>query len=495
MYLFAAQPDPDPPFSRIDLISCRNLLIYFGLDIQNQVIPLFHYSLRPDGYLFLGSAENVSNFNDLFVPLEKRHRLFRRRSDVSSSLHLPMIVTGLRIGQTGDSEARRQPLGGVALRQAAESHVLEHYTPPHVVVSRDGDIVHYSGRTGKYLEAPIGIPTRQILTIARKGLRLDLRTMFREAVESGRTVARTGIAVETDEGNVQMVGLKIEPLPVNGADPLYLVLFLDEGSVLTHEKALSRSLTPDGAAAHFEQELRETRDRLQAMVEEYETALEELKSSNEELVSVNEEMQSTNEELEASKEELQSVNEELHTVNAELTGKIEALDEANSDLQNLFESTDVATVFLDRALVIRSFTPAVGKVFNMLPSDRSRPITDLSSKFNLPDFAEDIARVFSEQRTLERRAEKNDGSESYLVRLAPYRDTASKVQGVVVTFVDVTSLVRAEHRQHVLISELQHRTRNLLALVQSLAKQTFEDSPVLATFTTRLGALAGCRGC
>ncbi len=485
----------DPPFSRIDLISCRNLLIYFGLQFQNQVLPLFHYALRPEGYLFLGSAENVSSFVDLFTPVDKRHRLFRSRADAPLGVRLPLIVNALRAGQGGEAERRHLPPGNTALRQLAEGHVLERYTPPHVVVNADGDIVYYSTRTGKYLEAPAGMPTRQAVTIARKGLRLDLRTMLREAMETTRPVARTGIPVEMDDGNVQMVGIKIEPVQTfPGSDTLYLILFIDEGSALTREEALSHSLTADGATAHIERELRETRDRLQAMLEEYETALEELKSSNEELVSVNEEMQSTNEELEASKEELQSVNEELHTVNAELIGKVEALDNANNDLQNLFESTQVATVFLDSALGIRSFTPAVAKVFNIRPNDRGRPITDLSSKFSLPGFTEDIARVYTEQISLERRAEKHDGSEHYLVRLAPYRDSEQKVRGVVVTFIDVTTLINSEQCQRLLIAELQHRTRNMLAFVQSLAMQSFEKGDALETYSTRLNALGRVQG-
>ncbi len=485
----------DPPFSRIDLISCRNLLIYFGAQFQSQVLPLFHYALQPEGYLFLGSAENVSNFSDLFVAVEKRHRLFRSRSDAPIGTRLPLIVTAMRaIGGT-DSGRRHPPLGVSAQRQMVESHVLEHYTPPHVVVNQDGDIVYYSSRTGKYLEAPAGMPTRQAVTIARRGLRLDLRTMLREVTETGRPVARTGISVETDDGHVQLVGLKIEPIstPANSI-PHYLILFLDEGSMLTREESLSQSIAQDSAAVQIERELRETRDRLQAMLEEYETALEELKSSNEELVSVNEEMQSTNEELEASKEELQSVNEELHTVNAELTGKVDALDHANSDLQNLFESTQVATVFLDSNLVIRSFTPAVAKVFNILPADRGRPITDLSSKFVLPGFSEDIARVFAGQELLERRAEKTDGSEHYLLRLAPYRDLDLHVRGVVVTFIDVTGLIHAEQKQLVLIAELQHRTRNMLTFVQSLAMQSFEKGEALETYSTRLAALGRVQG-
>jgi len=403
----------DPPFSRMDLISCRNLLIYFGGEIQHQVIPLFHYALRPGGYLFLGLAENVSGFSDLFAPLDKANRLFRSRVDATPRLHLPLMISTLRTGLPRDERSRRPSLGAVALRQTAENQVLECHAPPHVLVNADGDVVHYSARTGKYLEAPLGMPTRQIATIARKGLRLDLRTLFREAVETGRGVARSGIAVETDEGNVQLVGLKIEPLANGtGSDPLYLILFLDEGGVLTREEAQAQPIAAD-IAAHVDRELRETRDRLQATIEEYETALEELKSSNEELASVNEEQQSTNEELEASKEQLQSVNEELHTVNAELTLKIESLDQANSDLQNLFESTDVATVFLDKSLRIRSFTPAVAKVFNILPTDRGRPITDLSSNVVLSDFARDIQRVFSEQQSIERRVGTKGGSENF----------------------------------------------------------------------------------
>jgi len=274
-------------------------------------------------------------------------------------------------------------------------------------------------------------------------------------------------------------------------EALYLVLFTDSGPVLTREEALTRAhATRDGATVHMERELRETRDRLQSMIEEYETALEELKSSNEELVSVNEEMQSTNEELEASKEELQSVNEELHTVNMELSGKVDLLDRANADLQNLFESTDMATVFLDQDLVIRTFTPAVARVFNILPGDRGRPITDLSSRLSLHTFAEDIAGVFASGAPIERRVESDDHAAHYLVRLAPYRDADQQTRGVVVTFIDVTSITQAERRQAVLIAELQHRTRNLLAVVESVASQTLRKGGSMEDFAMRLSALS-----
>ena len=239
----------------------------------------------------------------------------------------------------------------------------------------------------------------------------------------------------------------------------------------------------------LEQELRGTRERLQSMVEEYETAIEELKSSNEELVSVNEEVQSSNEELEASKEELQSLNEELHTINGELAAKIDALDLANGDLHNLFESAELATVFLDTRLVIRSFTPAVGRIFNLLPGDRGRPITDLSSRLALRDFAETLQSVLETGRQVELRVDQHDPPAAYLMRLSPYRDQEKRVDGVVVTFVDITDLARTQSRQGVLIAELQHRTRNLLAMVQAIALQTLGKGGSMDSYMQRLSAL------
>jgi two-component system CheB/CheR fusion protein len=487
----------DPPFSRIDLVSCRNLLIYFGPDVQSQVIPTFHYSLRQGGYLFLGTSENVSQFGDLFTPLDKKHRIFRKRDDGASLVRLPMTVSGLRSSPFAHETPRaRSPLSGIALRQSVESQVLDRFAPPHVVATRDGDVVYYSAKTGKYLEPAPGVPTRQLLNMARKGLRLDLRTVFREAVDTDRTVTRQGLEIESDDGRVQSVTVTVEPiLDRRGDEPLFLVLFADQGPAVSREAAAKRtSRAAEGETLHLERELREARERLQSLIEEYETALEELKSSNEELVSVNEELQSTNEELEASKEELQSLNEELHTVNAELNGKIEALDAANSDLQNLFESTEVATVFLDRNLVIRTFTPAVSRVFNILPGDRGRPLTDLSSRVIMPTLADDVRAVLSTGRKIERRIEQDGGVTHFLMGMFPYRDVDRRIEGVVVTFVDVTSLTHAEAHQRVLIAELNHRVKNMLTVVIAVAEQTLRTSSdpdiFKRAFIPRLHAMA-----
>jgi two-component system CheB/CheR fusion protein len=233
---------------------------------------------------------------------------------------------------------------------------------------------------------------------------------------------------------------------------------------------------------------------MQSMAEEYETAIEELKSSNEEMVSVNEELQSTNEELETSKEELQSVNEELQTVNHELTVKIDELDRANSDLKNLYESTEIATIFLDRELIIRSFTPAVTRIFNLIPSDRGRPLTDIAHHLDYAELPQDIQQVFGARQPLERRVNRRDGTAHYIVRALPYWTGSGKVEGAVLTFSDVTGLAQAEEQQRVLVAELNHRVKNMLTVIVSIATQTLKNSQDMDAardaFLDRLHAMA-----
>jgi two-component system CheB/CheR fusion protein len=484
----------DPPFSRIDLVSCRNLLIYFGADIQNQVVPVFHYALRPGGYLFLGTSENVNQFNDLFSPVDKQQRIFRSRPS-AIPVRLPMAINGILQTAVGrpDAKMRNSGVPGLAWRQSIEARVLDRFAPAFAVTTRDGDIVHISNRTGRYLEQVAGVPTRQLLTIARKGLRYDLRAALHEAIATGRTVVREHLAVQGDAGQTYLASLTVEPIPADGEkEQLFLILFGEERDSFAEDRRSSAG--GEGAAEHLERELGETKERLQSLVEEYETALEELKSSNEELVSVNEELQSTNEELEASKEELQSLNEELQTVNAELGGKVEALDRANADLQNLFESTQVATVFLDKNLVIRSFTPAVSRLFNILPVDRGRPITDLASRFLLSNLASDVEGVLTNGVPVEQRIEHEGREGHYLVRIAPYRDTDQRMDGVVIAFIDVTRLAESEAHQRTLIAELNHRVKNMLTVAISIAEQTFKSTGTAeafkAAYVERLHAMA-----
>lgn len=473
----------DPPFSHMDLISCRNLLIYLGQEIQSRIIPTFHYAMKPGGFLFLGTSESISQHGDLFATVEKKHRIFQARHHSAGRAPRlpPLIASGLQGGNEALQQAgvRRPP--GYPLRHAVEAQVLEHFAPAHVVVNGYGEVVYYSARTGRYLEAAQGAPTRHLLTMARRGLRLDLRSALREAMETQLSVTRGDIFVEDEGDRLQELRLTVEPLADRDQpEPLYIVLFEPQGSAQTRAERSRESAI--AATTDLERELRDTRERLQSTVEEYETALEELKASNEEPVSVNEESQSTNEELEASKEELQSLNEELSTINAELSGKIEELDRANNDLKNLFESTEIATVFLDRHLVIRNFTPAASTFFNLRAIDVGRPLTDLATRLDYPALKAHIVGVFKSGERLEHQIARDADGRHYLVRLIPYRNGDQGIEGVVVTFVDVTSLAEAEEHQRTLISELNHRVKNMLTVVMSIANQTLTRAPTLESF-------------
>jgi two-component system CheB/CheR fusion protein len=486
----------DPPFSRIDLISCRNLLIYLDGDLQRRVIPIFHYALRPGAYLFLGTSENITQQTDLFAPLTKKHRVFQRRDNINAPLPLPLSAPGRGaaaasplLGRATLGPARSGELAGLPLRNAIERRVLERFAPAYVVVDRNGDVVYYSAGTGRYLEAAAGTPTRELFAMARKGLRSELRTALREAVEGRRQARREGLAVDLDHAGPR-VTLIVDPLPERDGDPLFVVVF-EETRLLPAAEALAAATTASsidrGAVDQLESELHETRDRLQSAIEEYETALEELKSANEELVSVNEELQSANEELETAKEEQQSVNEELHTVNLELQGKVDELDRANADLKNLFDSTEIATVFLDRHLVIRTFTPAVTAIFNLIPTDRGRPLTDIASQLEGVDLRADIRRVLDTREPLERPVRaRAEGGSHYLMRLLPYRARDNSVEGVLVTFIDVTNVVEAKRHEDMLVGELNERVRDALAFMVGLVMDGASRTPAARGFSDRL---------
>lgn len=479
----------EPPFSRMDLVSCRNLLIYFGPDIQKQVIPTFHYSLKPGGYLFLGTSESLSQHSALFAEVDKKHRIFASRDHAAAPPRLPVALSQAPIIPfSRDLHAQQSRPASYPLRQSVEAHVLEHFAPPHVVVNAEGDIVFYSARTGKYLEPSKGAPSRQLLTMGRKGLRLDLRSALREAVETRRSALRANVTLDEDDGHVQMINLLVAPLEHHGGgEQLYVVVFEPLGPAQSRDEA-EQKIHGDTheAVTELERELRDTRERLQSTIEEYETALEELKASNEELVSLNEEAQSTNEELEASKEEMQSLNEELNTINAELNDKIAQLDQANSDLKNLFESTEIASVFLDRNLVIRNFTPTASTFFNLLPGDLGRPLTDLASQLDHSDLKSHIRTVFESGDMIEHRVSRDNEGKHYLVRMNPYRNGDDQIEGVVVTFVDVTTLAESEEHKQVLIAELNHRVKNMLMVVIAIAEQTLMRTPDPKAFTQAL---------
>ena len=480
----------DPPFSRLDLICCRNLLIYLKPTLQAQIVPLFHYSLRPGGYLFLGSSENLSRYSELFITLDRKSRIFRRRDLVSRPpLPLRQFQPNSRRETAAPQEGQSELLQRSDMLRRVAGTIVERFAPTYVIVDEAAQTLFFSSGTGKYLQPAAGPPNRDVVAMARPGLRADLRAALHRAKETGRRVVRDRVAVQIN-GGTQTVSLAVEPVG-EGNEIAYGIVFHDRGPIRVDEGA-STSEHPESentTVQQIEKELQETKERLQSTIEELETANEEFRSSNEELLSVNEELQSTNEELETSKEELQSVNEELQTVNNELSMKIDELDRANADLNNLFQSTQIATIFLDRNLVIRSFTPAVIKLFNLIDNDRGRPLTDIVGRIDYPELEEDMRRVCGGGEVAERTVILAGGNGYYLAHILPYRAPNNQIDGLLLTFIDVTNLMVAEEQQKVLTAELSHRVKNTLAVVSSMAERTLPDGSPKADLIARFHAL------
>jgi two-component system CheB/CheR fusion protein len=419
----------DPPFTKLDLISCRNLLIYLQSEVQRRLLPMFHYALKPDGILFLGSSETTSGFEDLFVPIDKKWKVYRRGAD--SHARLPSV--SLR----HQREAQQPAISGetVGVSALADRHLLEAHCPPSVLVNAQGEILHVRGRTGFCLEPSQGRPNMNVLNMAREGLAPDLAIALREANSNRVTVSRR-VRVKTNS-TWNLVDLQVEPVDRQGLRGTLLVTFREVPSPEAPEPEQSPEAVRSAGADPLEWELARAKQHLQATVEELEASNEELKSTNEELQSTNEELQSTNEELETSKEELQSLNEELQTVNAELQEKISDLSRANDDMTNLLNSTDIATVFLDDELRIKRFTPQAKAIFQLIETDVGRPITDLASQLRYLYFESDAREVIRTLVSKKLELQTESGA-YYLTRIMPYRTADNRLDGLVVTFVDTT---------------------------------------------------------
>ena len=495
----------DPPFSRVDLISCRNLLIYMDGDLQQRLMPLFHYAINPDGYLLLGSSETVGAAADLFAPVDRKWKLFRRRSLVTP--HQPLLSATMPPRSATEDAVRSSAPAQVPLRvrvrDLAERALLDRHAPACVVINAEGDVLYIHGHTGRYLEPPVGEPSGSLFKMAREGLRLELSAGVRKALAQGEAVRYERLRVRT-EGGVSLVNLIIEPMPgPDAVKGVLLVLFEDlpaknEVGSTAAEPAADR----EQRIADLDRELSAKEEYLRTTIEELETSNEELKSTNEEMQSSNEELQSTNEELETSREELQSVNEELVTVNSELQQKIEELSRVNNDMNNMIAGTGIGTLFVDQQLLIQRFTPAVTEIMNLIPSDIGRPLSDITPRLTGGvDLVGNVTAVLDTLAPVEAQVESGDGR-TYQMRVRPYRTLENVIEGAVLTFVDVT-----EQRQlQTSLDELATAAAEAGELAQCVLDAVPEPQLVLdgelavvtankaflATFEQRPEAVLGC---
>ena len=437
----------DPPFTKMDLISCRNLLIYLDTDLQSRVIPAFHYALKQGGVLFLSPSEGIGNFTDLFGPLDKKWKVYFVKPSLVSANTLVPHRFAWTIDQPGKEAA------GVAVRtdkinfaELTKRVLLQSFAPPSVITDEKGDIVYVHGDTGKYLQTAQGQPSHNVVDMAREGLQRDLRSAIQNAAAQKRPSVVKGLPVRTN-GGIHCVDLTVRPL----ADPdatreLLLISFQDTELKPQEKRKSAKRVTGKGEStrvAELEQELAYAKESMNATIEEMQATNEELKSTNEEHQSTNEELQSSNEELDTSKEELQSVNEEIVTVNAELQAKIVILNDIQNDMKNLLENISIGMIFLDIQLAIKRFNREATKVFRLAPSDEGRPLADIRSLILDVDLITDAQAVLDSLIPLEREV-KTTSNEWFQVRIIPYRTLENVIDGVVMTFSDITILKTVE---------------------------------------------------
>ena len=428
----------DPPFSKQDLISCRNLLIYLNVDAQKKVFAIFHYALKTEGILFLGSSESLGDFSSLFEVIDRKHKIFEHKKVMLSKI--PDIGELFR-EPTNDRPKQAVPLKLKPKENLAgltERLLLSNYAPACALVDNMGDAVYFSGNTGKYLQPSPGEANLNIVDMAREGLKTDLRALIAKVRKSKKTEVRKGIKVKTN-GISQFIDLKIRPLSALSAyEGFLMVTFEDLKTAEDTQIELKPTSAGEASELHaLEQELNATKEYLRSTIEELEVSNEELKSSNEELQSSNEELQSTNEELETSKEELQSVNEEIVTVNTELTSKIDELALAYDDMNNLLASTEIGTIFLDSNLRIKRYTPPMKKIINLIPTDVGRPVQHLSSNLMYDGLVREVKHVLNKLVPFSTPVKSIDGT-WYKMQIMPYRTSENVIEGAVITFVDIT---------------------------------------------------------
>ena len=464
----------DPPFSRLDLLVCRNFLIYLNPDMQKRLISLFHMVLKPGGLLFLGASETVGHNSDLFTPVDKKWKIFQRLDGGRREDTLFPFTTPVR--KLTRTTAYRQPADteGPTPGAAADRLLVERYSPPCVVINEKYEVLHISARTRRYLEIPVGVPSLDILKMAGEELRPALRAALYKSFAEEKQVVFRGVKVadEQGEGTVNVI---VEPLTAHPSFGKLALVVLEPvpSPAAIHVPSGGEALPGDEFSREMlirqlEEQLRITHEQLQFTTEQLETSNdgfmstnEELMSINEEFQSANEELQSTNEELEASKEELQALNEELVTVNAELQGKVEELNQANSDMENLLASSEIATIFLDRLLTIKRFSPAMAVILNLIHADIGRPFRHLSGTIDWSGLPQDAQAVLEKLVPVEREVTSLEDLRSFIMRVLPYRTTDGRIDGIVVTLIDISERKRAEEEILRQVEELRAANEEL----------------------------------
>ncbi|HET6632426.1 MAG TPA: chemotaxis protein CheB [Rhodanobacteraceae bacterium] len=431
----------DPPFSKIDLVLCRNVLIYMQADLQERVLRKFHYALKPEGWLFLGLSEGVSRSAQLFEAVDKKHRIYRRSEAPTPALQELSPPEPARDHASDRAPAGMTARAGEDRLDRAARRVMEKHSPAYVVIDRHHQILRFSGgETGRYLEPSAGAASLNLFSIVKKALRPTVRATVKAAIATEQAVVHGKVTVRLD-GDRRAITVLAEPL--EGEAGLCVVAFQDEGPA-GGVGAGPGDKAGDTGIAELEQELHVTKAQLHATINELESTSEEMKSANEEYQSVNEELQSSNEELETSKEEMQSMNEELQVVNAELGNKNDRLTQVNSDLSNLLTSTEIATIFLDNDLRVKSFTAGMKELFHLRESDHGRPITDIVARLDYADLRADVRKVLRSLAPIEREVSIHGEETSFILRIRPYRTVDNVIDGVVMTFVDITERKRHE---------------------------------------------------
>jgi len=454
----------DPPFTKLDILICRNLLIYLTPELQKKLMPLFHYSLNPGGVLFLGSAETANAFTELFTPLDFKSRLFRRRESVLSA-ETGVFPASFVPARPGVPKELTMSKPAANLQSLADQLLLKHFSPPAVLVNYKGDILYISGRTGKYLEPAAGKANWNIFAMAREGLRFDLGNAFQKALRQKKATTAKGLKIGTSV-DPQTVDISVEAIEEPEAlRGMVMIVFKDVAASMEKpvgKKVPGHSRTSSAGNARVleqERQIQKVREELQTTREEMQSSQEELTSTNEELQSTNEELQSTNEELTTSREEMQSLNEELQTVNAEQQSKMDELARVNNDMRNLLNSTEIVTVFLDNELHIRRFTTGADKLFKLIPGDVGRPLSDIVSDLLYPEMTEEAREVLRTLVFSEKQIATTDGR-WFSVRIMPYRTMEDVISGLVITFADITAAKALE-------AELRQENARLKKLLQS----------------------------